>query len=229
MIDRRAQKKAATRAQVRTVAQQMFTEHGFDAVTIADIARDAGVAVQTVFNHFPTKEDLFFDGRTPWVTGPADAVRNREDGESPLDALRGHLVELVRSRITAMTQTDLRSYVVTIESSQTLPAQERELVFASEQRLAAALLEAWTDEPCGSGDPATNAAVTAAMWLSAVRALIVGHRMLVAGGRDACAVARDLSALADHLLRGLAAGAEQQPAGRAAHLPEPGTGVRRAG
>ena len=225
--DRRAQKKARTRAHVRTVAHEMFAERGFDAVTIADIARQADVAVQTVFNHFTTKEELFFDGRTPWVTGPADAVRSRADGESPLDALRSYLVELVRARITRLNETEPKTYVRTIEASQTLPAHERELVFQSEQRLAGALREAWEDEPCAGGDPATTAAVTAAMWLSAVRALMVGHRMLVAGGREACAVARDLSDLADHLLRGLAAGAEQvqQPT----HVPERDAGVRRAG
>ena len=58
-------------------AQRLFAEHGFDAVTIADVADAADVAVQTVFNHFSGKEELFFAGRTPWVDGPADAVRGR--------------------------------------------------------------------------------------------------------------------------------------------------------
>ncbi|WP_324275584.1 helix-turn-helix domain-containing protein [Blastococcus brunescens] len=93
ILDRRAQKKARTRVHVRTVAQRMFAEGGFDAVTIADIARGADVAVQTIFNHFATKEELFFDGRIPWVDGPADAVRRRPPGTSPLTALRRHLVE----------------------------------------------------------------------------------------------------------------------------------------
>ena len=49
----------------------MFAERGFEAVTIADVARGADVAVQTVFNHFATKEELFFDGRADWVDGAA--------------------------------------------------------------------------------------------------------------------------------------------------------------
>ena len=45
-------------------------------MTIADIARESDVAVQTVFNHFATKEELFFDGRDavgrrPGRGGPA--------------------------------------------------------------------------------------------------------------------------------------------------------------
>ena len=64
-VDRRARKKAQTRELIRTVAHRLFAERGFDAVTIADIAREADVAVQTVFNHFATKEELFFDGPGP--------------------------------------------------------------------------------------------------------------------------------------------------------------------
>src|SRR3954471_21305037 len=96
-MDRRARKKARTREEIRTAARQLFAARGFDSVTIADIAAEADVAVQTVFNHFATKEELFFDGRTPWVEGAADAVRSRPPSGPPLPALRAYLVELVTS------------------------------------------------------------------------------------------------------------------------------------
>ena len=73
------------------MAHRLFAEHGFDAVTIADIAGQADVAVQTVFNHFATKEELFFDDRADWVDGAAAAVRSRPEGVAPLAALRAHL------------------------------------------------------------------------------------------------------------------------------------------
>jgi AcrR family transcriptional regulator len=57
---RRAVQKARTRARIRTVAQQLFAADGFDAVTIAGIAAAAEVSVQTVFNHFTSKEEIFF-------------------------------------------------------------------------------------------------------------------------------------------------------------------------
>ena len=229
LSDRRAQQKARTREHVRTVAQRLFTERGFDAVTIADIARSADVAVQTVFNavqtvfnHFPTKEELFFDGRTPWVAGPADTVRSREPGELPLDALRRYLVDLVHGRLSGLACSERRAYIRTLEASETLPVRERELVFESERRLAEALREAWTSPDAGLAgpvphDPGTTATVTAAMWLSAVRALVVGYRTAVTGDPDARAVADQISDLADRLLSGLAA----EPAGHGA--------VRRAG
>ncbi|RZU34060.1 TetR/AcrR family transcriptional regulator [Blastococcus saxobsidens] len=213
LSQRRAQKKAQTRAHIRAVAQRLFAAHGFDGVTTADVARHADVAVQTVFNHFSTKEELFFDGRTPWVSGPAEAVRDRGPDTCPLDALRVYLVDQVRSLIDATDVAERQSYLRTIEASDVLPVRERELVFESEQRLTAALRDAWT--ACDRTDPGTTprdpevaAAVTAAMWLAAVRALIVGHRTLVAGGRDACAVARELGELVDRLLAGLARSAE---------------------
>ncbi len=78
--DRRARKWARTHDELRVVAQRLFAERGFDAVTVADVAQAADVAVQTVFNHYPTKEDLYFAGRAPWVEGPARAVAHRAPG-----------------------------------------------------------------------------------------------------------------------------------------------------
>ena len=39
---------------------RLFLENGYENVTIAQIAEAADVSVNTVFNYFPTKEDLFF-------------------------------------------------------------------------------------------------------------------------------------------------------------------------
>src|SRR4051812_20151864 len=50
-----------TRARILEVSTRLFLERGYDAVTVADIARQAGVSSVTVFKHFPRKEDLFLD------------------------------------------------------------------------------------------------------------------------------------------------------------------------
>ena len=52
---------AQTRARIAEVASGLFFERGFEAVTVAEVARAAGVSSVTVFKHFPTKEDLFLD------------------------------------------------------------------------------------------------------------------------------------------------------------------------
>jgi AcrR family transcriptional regulator len=55
---RRAQNKAATRARIVAAALALFQTRGFDATTTKAIARKARVAEGTVFNYFPTKEDI---------------------------------------------------------------------------------------------------------------------------------------------------------------------------
>jgi AcrR family transcriptional regulator len=184
VLDRRARKKAQTRTLIRETAQRLFAERGFEAVTIADIAAAADVAVQTVFNHFPTKEDLFFDGHTPWVDGAAEAVRSRPADTAPLDALHAHLVDRVALHVRQLTTPEGRLFDATLEDSPALRARERELHAESTARLADALHEVWTTEggaPTVPEDVDTAASVTAAVWLAAVRTLIVQHRRLLSG------------------------------------------------
>jgi AcrR family transcriptional regulator len=180
----------------------MFAERGFDPVTIADIARVADVAVQTVFNHFATKEELFFDGRTPWVDGPAEAVRSREPSTAPLAALRAYLVPLSGSLVGSLATQERRCYTATLQASETLRARERELVFDSERRLTEALLEAWTRPPGdrapdAPADPRTAAPLIAGIWLTAARVLVQEKRALVTSGACPLALAseaRDMAA-----------------------------------
>lgn len=51
----------ATRQLISDVATRLFLERGFDQVTVDEIATAADVGRMTVFNHFPRKEDMFFD------------------------------------------------------------------------------------------------------------------------------------------------------------------------
>lgn len=66
----RAQRREDTRRRLFHVASELFAESGFDATTYDDIARAAGVARQTVFNHFPRKEDFAFE----WGAGNRDLL-----------------------------------------------------------------------------------------------------------------------------------------------------------
>jgi AcrR family transcriptional regulator len=236
--DRRAQKKAQTRQLIRTVAHEMFAEHGFDSVTIADIAAKADVAVQTVFNHFATKEDLFFDGRTPWVDGPAEAVRSRDASVSPLTALRGYLVEVSRSLVGSLCTEERRRYWATLQASASLRVREGELIFEAERRLAAALLEAWATDLGAHGhvmpvDPQLAAPLLSGIWLTAWRILVEENRSLVAGGTDPAEAAVAVEDYAEQLFAQMQAAfalmVGRQSTRTQADNGWPRTAVRRAG
>jgi AcrR family transcriptional regulator len=54
----RARRRADTQHAIQTHAVRLFSERGYDATTVADVAEAAGVSPMTVYRHFPTKEDL---------------------------------------------------------------------------------------------------------------------------------------------------------------------------
>jgi AcrR family transcriptional regulator len=207
-VDRRARKKAQTRELIRSAAQRLFTERGFDAVTIADIARDSDVAVQTVFNHFATKEELFFDGRTPWVHSLGESVRLREPSVAPLSALRAHLIDTVWELTSSHRRPERRQYIATLEASDALCAYERELVHEAEVNLREALLDAWVTDPAmAPADPESAAPVIAAIWVAAGRSLIVMRRPQLTDGADPDRAAEAARSMADRVLRQLERGA----------------------
>ncbi len=83
----RESKKLQTRQLIANAAMGMFVKRGFDHVTVAEVAAAAGVSEKTVFNYFPTKEDLFFDEVDEREAALVEAVSNREPGESVPAAL----------------------------------------------------------------------------------------------------------------------------------------------
>src|SRR5436309_2546734 len=84
----RERKKQRTRELIAETARRLFAERGFERVTVADVARAAEVSDQTVFNYFPTKEDLVYWRLETFEEELLDAVREREPGESVLQAFR---------------------------------------------------------------------------------------------------------------------------------------------
>jgi AcrR family transcriptional regulator len=54
-------KKARTRQLIADVAARLFAERGYERVLVSDVAREAEVSEQTVYNYFQTKEQLVID------------------------------------------------------------------------------------------------------------------------------------------------------------------------
>src|ERR1700735_2569851 len=83
----RERRKAQTRQRIADTALRLFAEHGFDRVTVAEVAREAEVSEATLFNYFPTKEDLVYSRMGAYETRLIDAIRNRDLATSALAAL----------------------------------------------------------------------------------------------------------------------------------------------
>lgn len=174
---RREQQKAHTRARIRDVAQELFAADGFDAVTIIQIAATAQVSVQTVFNHFASKEEIFFAERSKWVDGAAAVVRARAAGERPEAALRRHLVRAVEGFARAMVVPRYRRMLEVLDATPVLQAYERNLHDESVARLAEALAELDGDLVGSAGaHRRVLPEVTAAVWMAAVRAVVLDLR-----------------------------------------------------
>jgi AcrR family transcriptional regulator len=58
MLTRREENRSAQRERIVEAARRLFAQHGFDEVTMAEVAAEAGVARATVFNHFGSKHAL---------------------------------------------------------------------------------------------------------------------------------------------------------------------------
>ncbi|MEV7554523.1 TetR/AcrR family transcriptional regulator [Amycolatopsis sp. NPDC089917] len=89
---RRERKKAATRQALADAALKLFLERGYDQVSIRDIAEAADVSTTTLFKHFPGKEALVFDDAQDREANLIAAVRDREAGQSVVEALREYVL-----------------------------------------------------------------------------------------------------------------------------------------
>jgi hypothetical protein len=122
---------------------------------------------------------------------------------SALSALRTHLVAAVQELVGSHSTPQRRCYLATLQASDTLRTQERELVHEAELRLGAALLEAWTAESprdrTAPDDPYSAAPLVAATWVAASRALIHGRRPHLTEGVDPAQAAAAAAALADRM------------------------------
>jgi AcrR family transcriptional regulator len=84
----RQRKKAEQRERIADVAAELFTERGYDAVSIVDVARSADVSDQTVYNYFPAKHDLVFDRADEFRELYGRTVLERPTGSTPASVLR---------------------------------------------------------------------------------------------------------------------------------------------
>lgn len=171
--DRRTRKRLATRDSIADAATRLFLERGFDAVTVDEIAAAADVGRMTVFNHFPRKEDMFFDRDEEGREALRDALRTRAAGISPIETLR-----LLAHRLVAEERPYVsffpgsQRFVETVEGSATLLARARAIRDEIARDVAPALA-ASAGRPADDPDARLAAALLLATW---TEAFIQGHR-----------------------------------------------------
>ena len=131
----RETKKLQTRQTIAETAMGLFAKRGFDHVTVAEIASAAGVSEKTVFNYFPTKEDLFFDEVPARAQALAAAVRGRRPGDSVVAALR----RLHAEHVSRFGDPGFATFARIIEDSPALQAKELAVMAFFMDVLAAAI------------------------------------------------------------------------------------------
>jgi AcrR family transcriptional regulator len=186
-------KKARTRRLIADTAARLFAEHGYERVTVTDVAREAEVAEQTVYNYFPTKERLVTDREEQVQDRLCDLIRSRLPGATPAAAIRGFVLEAVagiRSIPPEIWRGEL-GYLAAIS-----PTVHR-LVLELSDRQAAALAAAITDTTAVAPEVAGLQGIA----LAAVFQIIIseaGRR--TRDGQSQAEIADELRPMAENIL-----------------------------
>lgn len=90
----RERKRHLMRRAILESADRLFSERGYDHVTVAEIADAANVSVKTLFTHFRSKEDLVFQD-SAYIDAVIAGLRRRPAGTSPASAIIGVLSEMM--------------------------------------------------------------------------------------------------------------------------------------
>jgi AcrR family transcriptional regulator len=185
----RERKKQRTRQLIADTARRLFAERGFERVTVAEIAREAEVAQATVFNYFPTKEDLFYSRLEAFEAEMLSAIRDRPGGQSVLEAFETFL--LGRDGVLAKDAPDeqIRTITRIITESPALLARERQVFDRYAEALAALLAEETGARP---GD--VVARVVAHTLIGLHRGLIDHVRRQALAGVPAAQIRREVRA-----------------------------------
>src|SRR6201997_1874398 len=88
-------KKARTRRVIADAAARLFAERGYEHVAVSDVAREAEVSEQTVYNYFQTKEQLVTDLDQQVQDELSRLIRTRPPGTTPAAAIRELALDLV--------------------------------------------------------------------------------------------------------------------------------------
>ncbi|WP_131741676.1 TetR/AcrR family transcriptional regulator [Actinomadura roseirufa] len=214
----RERKKRETRRRIADIATGLFLMRGFDNVTVADVARAADVSVNTVFNYFRTKEDLFFDRQGEHIEQAARDFRDRLPGEGVVALFRRRFLEGLDARAYRTGfHEGVEQWVRTVHDSPALTARQREIGRQAQEVLAGLLAE---ETGAGPDDPTPRAA--AAMIFAAQSTLIEEIAERKRAGETLQEMSADVYAAADRVFTLLERGLGDYAAAPARPAPPDG-------
>lgn len=182
----RERKKQRTRRAISDAATDLFAQRGFDAVTVDDIAEAADVSRKTVFNYFRCKEDLLFDEADEARERLLAAVREREPGESVLDAVQRNALAGIE-RMCAGNEPWIEKMSRLVAASPSLQAREREIY----DDIARGLAEVIREET-GASETDCRHDVAAQAVIAVQRSVVASARRRVLDGQTGPALSRAL-------------------------------------
>jgi AcrR family transcriptional regulator len=184
----------------------LFLERGYDTVTVAEVAREAGVSTVTVFNHFPRKEDLFLDRAVDAIELLRSAVRERPPGVDVAASLRDAALRLVDARhpLSGLNERSI-PFFRTVAASPALVARAREIAADLQRTLAEELERDPTFEDDG--------ALLAAFFIAGYGTVLVQTARRRTAGEPTSAVLDDHRARLERLFGALRGGVVPGPSG----------------
>lgn len=161
-----------TRERLQEEAIRLFSERGFDNVTVEEVARAAGVSHMTFFRHYPTKESVVLDDPYDPVLGALVAEQNPslpalekvrrallsawEEVEEPGDEMTRARIELaashrgLRARVWENNQRTMDAVVAALVENGSPGLEARVAAGAVLGALTAALFDWAEDEESGT-------------------------------------------------------------------------------
>jgi AcrR family transcriptional regulator len=137
----RARKRRETWRRIAEAGLGLFLEHGFDAVTLDQVAVAAGISRRTFFHYFNSKEDILLAWESEAEAAFLEAIAAEPQGHAPLQIVRDGLAKTI-SRYESEQAIAIDRL---LRSNAALCARKQGSYARKEQALFAYLSQRWPD------------------------------------------------------------------------------------
>ena len=154
-------KRRLVRQEIEHAAWLLFDARGYEAATVDDVAREAGVSRRTFFRYFSSKEDVVVGTTDALAEDVLAGLAQRPRREPPLVAIQRALRPVLVSRLEDADEAG--AIIRLLRESRTLRRAMLERHARMEERLAVLIAERTGADPGKDPTPALLAFVTRAL------------------------------------------------------------------